>query len=94
MEKSKRIVDKDMIKYVMQKPCLCCGKVPSVAHHVKTRGAGGGDTLDNLMPLCWMHHGQLHYEGYAKMIDKHIEIAYWLIEHDRTDILMKIGKLE
>jgi len=29
---------------------------PLDPHHIKTRGAGGGDTLDNLVILCRLHH--------------------------------------
>lgn len=38
----------------------CSGKME--AHHVKTRGAGGGD--DSGVPLCVRHHGQYHTVGH------------------------------
>ena len=31
------------------------------AHHVVTRGSGGGD--DNVVPLCGLHHDQIHRLG-------------------------------
>lgn len=42
---------------VRQLPCLACGKSPpNEAHHVKSRGAGGGDDYWNLIPLCNEDH--------------------------------------
>lgn len=37
----------------------CSGKTH--AHHVTTRGAGGGD--DETVPLCAKHHDEIHMKG-------------------------------
>ena len=29
-------------------------------HHIKTRGAGGGDEMSNLVGLCWQCHRKTH----------------------------------
>ena len=29
-------------------------------HHINTRGSGGGDTEDNLILLCRLHHNRAH----------------------------------
>jgi len=45
--------------------CLACGKAPpSEAHHIKSRGSGGGDDWFNLIPLCPDHHTQ-NADGFA-----------------------------
>lgn len=37
--------------------CVVCGRFPpNEVHHIKTRGAGGGDDWWNLIPLCSDHH--------------------------------------
>lgn len=35
-------------------------------HHIKTRGAGGTDDLDNLICLCHRHHMEVHSGKYSK----------------------------
>lgn len=39
----------------------CFGRIE--AHHVKTRGAGGGD--EQVIPLCQFHHSQLDSPGWS-----------------------------
>jgi hypothetical protein len=45
-------------------------------HHIKTRGSGGSDHDDNLMPLCVLHHNHIH-KSMNKFVDKH-KIAPYL----------------
>jgi len=63
--KPKRKVDKELLRSFRDKPCLikkdCLGEV--CAHHVKTKGSGGGDIVDNLIALCLKHHSELHQIG-------------------------------
>ena len=41
--------------------CEYCGKGGSVhVHHVRAKGAGGGDTADNLISLCARCHARTH----------------------------------
>lgn len=49
----------------------CEGKVQ--AHHVRTRGAGGGD--EQVVPLCVIHHAQLDSPGWSS---KRFEEVYGL----------------
>jgi len=59
-----RIINLNLIKKVRQFPCRACDiPGPSQAHHIQTRGAGGPDTLDNLMPLCSNCHHMVHRMG-------------------------------
>ena len=66
-------------QHVIQLPCIindgCCyGKVEG--HHVKSRGAGGTDTVGvgshgNLAPLCTVHHYQGHSIGWLTFQKRH-----------------------
>jgi hypothetical protein len=47
----------------------CAGPVDP--HHVKTRGAGGDDTRENLMPLCRWHHIEAGMLGVLTFIEKY-----------------------
>jgi hypothetical protein len=57
-----RIRDKDVLrKFHETKPeCLCCGNSHAHAHHLISRGQGGDDVLENLIPLCELCHTALH----------------------------------
>lgn len=60
----------DFIRGLNCSVCLIVGVDP---HHVKTRGAGGKDTLDNLMPLCREHHTEIHKIGKKTFFKKYEE---------------------
>jgi 5-methylcytosine-specific restriction endonuclease McrA len=34
-------------------------------HHIVSRGAGGSDSYDNLIALCYNHHAEIHAMGRA-----------------------------
>ncbi|MPL58620.1 hypothetical protein SDC9_04154 [bioreactor metagenome] len=38
----------------------CSSRFALQVHHIKTRGAGGNDTEDNLICLCYLCHGWAH----------------------------------
>lgn len=51
--------------YVREMPCCGCGQpAPSDPHHVRSRGAGYGDWLENgdgnVVPLCRPCHDETH----------------------------------
>jgi hypothetical protein len=56
--------DPKFVEQIRNLRCLACGSWPSEAHHVKSRGAGGGDDWFNLLPLCQGCHTQ-NGDGYA-----------------------------
>lgn len=49
------------LSHVRSMQCIVCGSNDTVAHHVKTRGSGGGDTF--AVPLCAEHHNEIHTIG-------------------------------
>jgi hypothetical protein len=58
--------DRDHLRFVASQPCLVCGRTPSDAHHLKfaqhwTVGRKVGDKFT--VPLCRLHHRDLHRRG-------------------------------
>lgn len=49
--------DPEFLAQIRKLPCMACGSIGSTeAHHIKTRGSGGGDDPWNILPLCSYHH--------------------------------------
>ena len=62
----RRIRDKEHLKAVAQQPCLVCGRSPSHAHHltfVQPRARGLKTSDEWVVPLCYLHHRELHDRG-------------------------------
>ena len=50
--------------------CEACRTRPSIAvHHIKSRGAGGGDEDENILALCYPDHVKIHKEGPGRFIE-------------------------
>lgn len=81
----------ELLEHVRQQRCVACGRKPSDPHHVTTRGAGGKNTPDNLMPLCRWHHIEWHQGGPSKMIQKYSGVFEWLLAMCRFDIFDRVG---
>lgn len=60
--------------------CIVCGEMGVDLHHIKSRGAGGRDTVENLIPLCRKHHTMIHQYGLNRMAREQIAVRYWLEE--------------
>ena len=64
MFKGPEYEDPEYLKKIEGLPCTigkgCMGDV--VAHHVKSKGAGGKDR-GNCIPLCALHHREWHDKG-------------------------------
>jgi len=88
ISKPKRTVNKDLLKNITKLPCLICKKnPPSDPHHMTTRGAGGGDTIGNVIPLCRPHHQEFHSLGRKRFMYKYDAIQKWAEEMLREDLL-------
>ena len=47
--------------------CEVCGSsYLCAAHHIKSRGSGGGDTEDNMIYLCFVCHRKAHDGNISK----------------------------
>jgi ERF superfamily len=64
--KTPRRRDKSHLEYVASKPCLVCGRTPSDAHHLRCaepRALGRKVSDEFAVPLCRIHHRELHDRG-------------------------------
>jgi hypothetical protein len=60
---ARRLRDKEHLKHVASRPCVVCGRQPSEPHHVRfaQRLAFGRKVSDEFtVPLCRLHHRELH----------------------------------
>jgi hypothetical protein len=58
--------DRNHSKFVASQPCLLCGRTPSDAHHVKyaeARAMGRKVSDKFTVPVCRLHHRELHRHG-------------------------------
>lgn len=58
--------DRDHLRFVASQPCLVCGRTPSDAHHIKfaEQRAMGRKVSDKFtVPICRLHHRELHWRG-------------------------------
>jgi hypothetical protein len=58
--------DKDHRKFVSAQPCLVCGRSPADAHHLRfaqPRALGRKVSDEFTVPVCRVHHRELHRQG-------------------------------
>ena len=64
--KTIRLRDKDHRKFVSSQPCLVCGRLPADAHHLRfaqPRALGRKVSDEFTVPVCRVHHRELHRHG-------------------------------
>jgi ERF superfamily len=89
----RRYRNRDHLRFVMQQPCLLCGRKPSDAHHIRfvqPRALGRKASDEFAVPLCRSHHRAAHRAGDEEAWWKQtgidpIKIARKLWKHTRTD---------
>jgi hypothetical protein len=62
----RRYRNKEHLRYVAQQPCLVCGRNPSDPHHlrfVQPRALGRKASDEFVVPLCRVHHREVHRAG-------------------------------
>ena len=66
--KKPRISDKQLMAMIREiGRCEYCGQAGMVhCHHIKSRGAGGGDTADNCIALCPVCHTKAHWANISR----------------------------
>jgi hypothetical protein len=89
----RRYRNRDHLRFVMQQPCLLCGRKPADAHHIRfvqPRALGRKASDEFAVPLCRSHHRAVHRAGDEKAwwrqagIDP-IKVARKLWKHTRID---------
>src|SRR6516162_10147475 len=91
--KTVRLRDKDHRRYVLRQACLVCGRVPSDPHHLtftQPRALGRRVSDEFIVPVCRIHHRELHRSGneaawWRKFNINPIPIALKLWEQTRTN---------
>ncbi len=72
--------------------CEICHNFSAAPHHMRTRGAGGGDEPGNLLALCHAHHVEAHTMGVMSFADKYSQffekIIAALSERDAINIFV------
>jgi hypothetical protein len=64
--KTIRLRDKEHRRFVSTQPCLVCGRSPADAHHLRfaqPRALGRKVSDEFTVPLCRVHHRELHRHG-------------------------------
>jgi len=64
--KERRVRDKTHLDYVRSKPCVICGRTPVHAHHLRfaqKRAMGLKVSDEFTVPLCSIHHDEVHRTG-------------------------------
>jgi hypothetical protein len=64
--KPRRSRDKDHIRFIARQPCTVCGRKPCEAHHIRfaqSRALGRRVSDEFTVPLCRVHHRELHRKG-------------------------------
>lgn len=85
--KPSRIIDLKNVKEVKAMPCLVCKTPgPNDCDHIRTRGAGGGDEVTNLWPLCRYHHVERHSMGLKSFVERHKLPISWKNGYPELDL--------
>jgi ERF superfamily len=91
--KTIRLRDKDHRRFVSTQPCLVCGRSPAEAHHLRfaqPRALGSKVSDEFTVPVCRVHHRELHRHGAEAAWWKSIKIdplpiAHRLWQHARLN---------
>jgi hypothetical protein len=91
--KTVRLRDKDHRRFVLRQPCLVCGRVPSDPHHLtftQPRGLGYRVSDEFTVPVCRIHHRELHRSGdeaawWQKLNIDPLPVALRLWQHTHAD---------
>jgi hypothetical protein len=91
--KTIRLRDKDHRKFVSTQPCVVCGRSPADAHHLRyaqPRALGRKVSDEFSVPVCRVHHRELHRHGdeaawWRKIKLDPLPIARRLWQHTRLN---------
>jgi ERF superfamily len=91
--KTIRLRDKDHRKFVSLQPCVVCGRTPADPHHLRfaqPRAMSRKVSDEFTVPVCRIHHRELHTHGDERLWWKRLDInplpiALRLWKRSRTD---------
>lgn len=73
-QKQKPFRSQRYTRWVQKLTCAVCGTDQAIhPHHLKGHGHGGSTKADDrlVMPLCYLHHAELHDHGYARFDNRY-----------------------
>lgn len=78
LSEPKRLRNNEHLRRVAAQPCLVCGRAPSQAHHLRfaqPRALSRKVSDEFTVPLCALHHQELHQRGNEVMwwADKNVD---------------------
>ena len=93
LSKTVRLRDKEHRKFISRQPCLVCGRTPSDPHHlrfVQPCALGRRVSDEFIVPLCRVHHRELHRQGdeaawWGKLSIDPVPVALKLWQHTRVN---------
>jgi ERF superfamily len=91
--KTIRLRDSDHRKFVSTQPCLVCGRKPADAHHLRfaqPRALGRKVSDEFTVPVCRVHHRELHRHGneaawWRSIKIEPLPVAHRLWQHSRRN---------
>ena len=91
--KTVRLRDKEHRKFISRQACLVCGRTPSDPHHlrfVQPRALGRRVSDEFTVPLCRIHHRELHRQGdeaawWGNLSIDPVPVALRLWQHTRRN---------
>jgi hypothetical protein len=97
--KTIRLRDKEHRKFVALQPCLVCGRTPADPHHLRfaqPRAMSRKVSDEFTVPVCRLHHRELHTQGDERLFWKRINIdpapiALRLWKQGRSDHTIRPG---
>ena len=78
-------IEKDHLRIVSSQPCLICGRQPAQAHHlayIQPRARGLKTSDEWTVPLCALHHRQLHDRGNERLFWESHQINPEIAAHE------------
>jgi hypothetical protein len=100
--KLRRSRDKDHLRFIAIQPCTVCGRQPCEAHHIRytqPRALGRRVSDEFTVPLCRVHHREVHRQGderawWSKLNIDPMPIALRFWQHTRGISTAWQGKAE
>jgi DNA recombination protein Rad52 len=100
----RRVRSKEHLRFVASQPCLICGRTPSHAHHIRyaqTRGISLKVSDEFTVPLCAIHHHQIHTTGKERewweernMDPLKVAMSLWQHSRDRDSVIAEPASTE
>jgi 5-methylcytosine-specific restriction endonuclease McrA len=77
-EKPKSIKNPKLLKHLRRLPCIACHGFPTEIDHIRSIGAGGDDSPDNVWPLCRACHSLRHSIGIESFVKQFELPVQWV----------------